>query len=218
MEKYYIYAHIRKDTNTIFYIGKGSGNRAYFKANRSKFWKRIVEKHGYSVIFLMENLTEEVAYQSEITFIMAEKLKGNCEANFTKGGDGVRVEKRWWNEAISNSLKGVIRAKGVDNKNYKDVITKENLFDLYINQKKTSTEISILFNISIPTVCKRLKDYNINTRNSGKEKIKIICLNDNKIFDSINDAASFYNIYRENIKKVLSGKYKHTDNKTFKKI
>lgn len=216
--KYYIYAHIRKDTNTIFYIGKGCSNRAYFKSNRSLFWKRIVEKHGYEVIFLLENLTEEEAYKAEVTFIMAEKLKGNCEANFTNGGDGVRVAKRWWNDAISKSLKGMKRAKGVNSKSYKDFADKETLYDLYVVQQKTSKEIELLYNVSYATVCSRLNQFNIPIRNAGKKTVKIKCLNDGLVFNSINDAARYYDVYRENINKVLKGIYKHTNNLKFIKL
>lgn len=216
--KYYVYAHKRKDTETVFYIGKGSGNRAFFKSNRSLYWKRIVEKCGYDVIFLLENLTEDESYKAEITFIMAEKLKGNCEANFTNGGDGVRVTKRWWNNAISESLKGVKRPSGIKCKSYKDFATKEVLYHLYITQNKSSKEIEKLFNVTYATICARLKEYNIPLRKCGKKNIKIKCLNDSKVFESINEAAKYYNVYRENIRKVLKGVYKHTNNKKFIKL
>jgi len=216
--KYYIYAHIRNDNNTIFYIGKGSDKRAYFKANRSKFWKRIVEKHGYTVIILHENLTEEEAYNLESKLILEQKSSGNCEANFTNGGDGVRVDKRWWNKKISDALRGKICPVGIDNKSYIDFATKEELYKLYILQSKGITEIGKLYNVSYTTVSFRLKQYNIPLRNSGRKMVKIKCLNDGLEYNSINDAAKYYNIYRENIRKVLRGIYKHTDNKIFKTI
>ena len=215
-KKYYIYAHIRNDNNKIFYIGKGCNNRAYIQSNRSLYWKRIVSKYGYNVKILLNDLSEEEAYKYEIFYIDIEKKKGNCEANFTIGGDGVRVDKRWWNDKISKSLIGIKRPIGKENKSYKEFSNKEELFDLYVNQNKNSIEISKMFNVSYTTVTFRLKEFNIKLRNSGKKSIKIICLNDNNIFDSINDAAKYYNLHRENISKVLNGKYKHTGNKNFK--
>jgi hypothetical protein len=214
-KKYYIYAHIRNDTNNIFYIGKGCGKRAYIKSNRSLYWKRIVEKYNYRVEFLLENLTEEEAYKFEIYYIDIEKNKGNCEANFTSGGDGVKVEKRWWNDKISKALKGKICPKGIENKSYKEFCNKEELYDLYINQKKSSVEISKIFNVSYTTVTFRLKEFNIEKRKCGRISKKIICINDNKIFNSLSEAAIFYNLHRENISKVLKGIYKHTGNKKF---
>lgn len=218
MGKYYVYAHIRKDTNSIFYIGKGSGNRAYFKSNRGEYWKRIVRKHGYDVVFLAENLEEKDAYEAEIIFIAAEKLKGGCEANFTIGGDGIRVEKRWWQDKITAALRGKVRKRGAENKNFKDVISKEELQYLYVERKLGSIEISKLKSISYTTICARLKEYGIEKREAGKPAVKIKCTTDGHVFDSINDAAKFYSLRRENIRKVLKGIYSHTGKKHFIKI
>jgi len=216
--KYYIYAHIRKDNNSIFYIGKGCGKRAYIKSNRNDYWKRIVKKHEYEVQFLMENLTETESFKYEIFYIDIEKRKGNCEANFTLGGDGVKVEKRWWNEKISKALIGIDRGFGKENKNYKDIVTKKQLEELYLVEKLTSVQISKIFNVSIPTITARLIEYKIPARNSGKLKTKIKCLEDELEFDSIMDAARYYNLHRENISKVLKGVYKKTGNKKFIKL
>lgn len=216
--KYYIYAHVRLDTNSIFYIGKGSGKRAYITSNRSNYWKRIVNAHGYKVIFLEENLSEDEAFNFEISFIAKYKSKGGCEANFTIGGDGVRVEKRWWNDKISEALKGKNVKKGKDNGSYKHIITKDELYDMYVLKNMNTIEISKAKNTTTPTICSRLKEYGITKKSAGRVKIKIKCIEDNLEFNSLSDAAKHYNLYRENIKKVIDGKYKHTGNKTFIKI
>jgi hypothetical protein len=213
--KYYIYAHIRLDTNAIFYIGKGSGKRAYIKSNRSSYWKRIVNAHGYKVIFLEENLSEEDAFNFEISLIATYKSRGNCEANFTIGGDGVRVDKRWWNDKISKALIGKKVPKGKESKSFKDTLSKEVLIDLYVLQNMNTIKISELTGLSIPTICSRLNYYGIKKRNAGRSKVKIKCVEDGIVFDSIMQCANHYGLYRENIKKVLCGKYKHTGNKTF---
>ncbi len=48
--------------------------------------------------------------------------------------------------------------------------------------------------------------------------VKIMCVTDGKEFASINDAAKHYNVFRENIRKVLHGKYKHTGGRLFKYV
>jgi hypothetical protein len=217
MNDYYVYAH-KKPNGHIFYVGKGSGIRQHQTGNRNAYWKRIVKKHGYSPMILEKNLTEKEAYDKEIVWIKHYKETGQCDANFTNGGDGVRVEKRWWNEAISRALKGKIMPKGRLNKSFKDYITKEELKKLYIDEKLSSVAISKIIGISYTTVLKRVSEYGLDKRNCGKENVSIICVNDGKVFASINDAARYYNIFRENIRKVLHGKYKHTGGKKFEYV
>lgn len=86
---FYVYRHIRLDTNTVFYVGKGHGRRAWNKSKRSKYWKNIVNKHGYRVEIIIDGFTEREALDRETEFIKMYKDLGYCEANFTNGGEGV---------------------------------------------------------------------------------------------------------------------------------
>ena len=45
---------------------------------------------------------------------------------------------------------------------------------------------------------------------------KVICLNDNKIFDSLTEASNYYKISKTSISDVCKGKYKHTHNLYFR--
>ena len=214
MEDYYVYAHVTPDEE-VFYIGKGGGIRQFQTGNRSAFWRRIKNKYGYTSKLLEEGLTESEAYIKEMEYIASYKNCGQCKANFTLGGDGVRVEKRWWNDSISKSLMGRKRAKGMENKSYKNFLSKGQLYDLYVKKGKSSVSIGEKCGISYTTVIARLREYGIEIRKPGKAKVKIKCLTDGKEFSSISEAASFYNIFRENIRKVLHGKYKYTGGKSF---
>lgn len=156
-----------------------------------------------------------MAYKMEMEFIATYKSVGACEANFTLGGDGVRVEKRWWYDKISASQKGKKRPSGKNSKSYKDKITKEQLYDMYVNKGMGSIKIGKIIGISYTTICKRLKEYGITTKQKGQVGVPIICINDGKQFNSIMDAAKYYNVYRENIRKVLKGIYKHTNQLKF---
>lgn len=216
MNIYYVYAHVRKDSGKIFYVGKGSGNRVLVRSNRNSYWNSIALKHGFIPKILEANLTEKQSYEREIYYIKLYKDLGQCECNFTLGGDGVNVEKRWWSDKISKSLKGIYRGFGENKPSYKDFCDRETLLDLYVNKKLGSVEIGKMYNVSYATVCERLKQLSIPTRNSGRENKKIMCTDDDIVFDSINDAAKHYGLFRENIRKVLSGKYNHTGNKKFK--
>jgi len=88
---FYIYLHKTKDEGVPFYIGKGYGKRAYVKSHRSKFWKRIVAKHGYIIELVEENLTEQEALLAEVNWIKKfgrRDLNTGTLVNFTDGGEG----------------------------------------------------------------------------------------------------------------------------------
>ena len=211
MAKYYVYAHKNQEYG-VFYVGKGSNNRLYKTYNRSDFWKRIVNKYGYEAIILDKSDDEKNCFDLEIKWIKHFKDIGQCAANFTLGGEGVRVHKRWWNEAISKSLKGKNKKHGKDSFSYKDFADEDLLKKLYIENNLSSVKIAKILNVSYTTVLSRLALYGIDLKEKGK---KIVCLNDGLVFESITAASKHYGVYRENIRKVLSGKYKTTGNLTF---
>lgn len=54
--------------------------------------------------------------------------------------------------------------------------------------------------------------------NVGKAKRKILCLNNNVIYQSITDASRSLNVIRQNIHSVLTGRYTHTGGYTFQYV
>jgi hypothetical protein len=98
--KYYLYRHIRLDTNQPFYIGIGTKtfyknsdyyHRATNKRDRSIHWKNIIAKTPYEVEILLESDDYEFIKQKEREFI---KLYGRRDlglgtlVNYTDGGEG----------------------------------------------------------------------------------------------------------------------------------
>lgn len=87
---HYVYSHHKPDDGSVFYIGKGSGNRAYTYGNRNKYWKNTVAKHGgFEVHILASKLTANEALNFER--IVITKLRENEKvklSNLTDGGDG----------------------------------------------------------------------------------------------------------------------------------
>ena len=109
MNKYYVYRHTRNDTNQVFYIGKGHGKRAYKKTQRSKYWQRVVEKAGFSVEILAENLTEDCAFELEMFLILEYKRFGVVLCNLTDGGEGSSGYKH--TQQSRNKLSEIAKAR-----------------------------------------------------------------------------------------------------------
>lgn len=217
MKPYYVYAH-KTTCGRVYYVGKGEGDRINQTGNRNDRWKAIRKDRGCEKVFLEVDLSEDEAYLKEVLWIKHFKSIGQCDANVSLGGKGVMVEKRWWGDKIANSLKGIKRKSGRENHSFKDVITKEELIDLYVEKKMSSVEIGAMYGVSCTTVLSRVKDFGIKKRAPGRESVPIMCETDGLIFDSINDAAKHYNLFRENIRKVLDGKYNHTGGKKFRHV
>jgi len=85
MKKYYTYAYLRED-KTPYYVGKGSGNRAYKRTKKCT----KPPKDKSRIIFLKQNLTEEEAFRHEVYMIYVfgrKDLGTGILHNRTNGGD-----------------------------------------------------------------------------------------------------------------------------------
>jgi len=83
---FYTYAHYKPD-NTVFYIGKGKGMRAYSKNSRNQKWKEIVAKEGnFRAEILAEWKTEEEALEHEKVLISCFRDMKHEIVNLSSGG------------------------------------------------------------------------------------------------------------------------------------
>jgi len=85
---FYTYAHYKKDTGELFYIGKGKGIRHTVSNNRNNFWNNIVNKHGFFSKILATWKTESEAFEHEKVLIYSFKKMNYTLANMTDGGEG----------------------------------------------------------------------------------------------------------------------------------
>ena len=85
---YYTYAYLRED-RTPYYIGKGSGNRAYQKHVRNN-GQNLVPKDKNKILILKNFETEDEAYKHEqyLIVLYGRKCDGGILVNMVHGGKG----------------------------------------------------------------------------------------------------------------------------------
>lgn len=84
---FYVYIHVRRTDGKVFYVGKGSGRRAWSSSGRNRHWIAVRNRHGFYAYIIKDGLAEHEAYQGEselIQFFGLEKL-----ATYTSGGPGI---------------------------------------------------------------------------------------------------------------------------------
>jgi hypothetical protein len=92
----YLYRHIRKDTNQVFYIGIGvreNHRRARTIVQRNQYWKNIVANTDWYAEVIFDEIDIKEAQRKEIEFIALygrHDLGKGTLANMTDGGEGTR--------------------------------------------------------------------------------------------------------------------------------
>ena len=110
--KYYVYEHATEG-GEVFYVGKGSGDRAWAKDGRNKFWRSVARKHGRVVRIVRDGLSELEAFDIEKCLIARHGRRDEGEGtlvNLTPGGEGRsgQTEKGKWAQILKDEGLGVI--------------------------------------------------------------------------------------------------------------
>jgi hypothetical protein len=85
---FYVYVHKRASDGAIFYVGKGSGQRAWSKNKRGLHWHAVCRKHGVTIEIVRRFDSEEESFVFERALIAECRAKAIALANKTDGGEG----------------------------------------------------------------------------------------------------------------------------------
>ena len=92
MNIYYVYLHRRASDGSIFYVGKGKGER-YISLSKSERpnikWINVSNKHGVVAEIVQDGMSESDAFLLEMWLIAKFRHEGIDLSNMTDGGEGV---------------------------------------------------------------------------------------------------------------------------------
>lgn len=126
---FYVYVHKKKTNGEVFYVGKGSGKRAWSSSGRNELWERTANKYGWFVEIVENNLQDWYAFELErdlISFYGRRDIGDGSLTNMSDGGDGPSRMNPEAAKRISEALSGINCYKA-DQKDYTfyNVKTKE---------------------------------------------------------------------------------------------
>lgn len=227
---FYVYEWYIKDTNEIFYVGKGSNRRKGQISQRNKLFKEFIKQYQCDNRIIKEFDNEEDAFIYENKRILELKEMGQCKCNLDNGGKGgthldwtpekreyyskyniMKSEKQRKRMSENNPMKNKEIAKKVGIKHRKP---------FYIGNKLYNTleEASIEYNKTIQCIKYWLEvghnkselcyyknekpiNYDFNKNNHICKGTKIKY--DNKIYNSIYQLEKEQNIHHEKISRCL---------------
>jgi hypothetical protein len=213
-KKYYVYGLVNPIDNEIFYVGKGSGKRAYDHLKPSGWGKNPHKLHKIKkirssgnqpyVIFLYENLDEDTAFKIEMMEIKRLRDSGVCLTNMTDGGDcgPIRFGKRTESECKFVSKKT------------KEAMWNSEIRERHLNSIRSESNRKKLSENQILKLSSNKEWYEKFTKSNYKNEYRSVKVirDDGVIFNSVEDVAEFYGVRLNVITRHLNGK-----RKTYKK-
>ena len=166
---FYIYEWFNKNTNEVFYVGKGVYNR-YKVKRRNKFFNEYIKNNDCDVRIIEKYENELMCFKREEKLINQYKMIGQCQCNCVFGGCG-GVKTYWTKEmkekmSKENPMKSKEQRKRMSEKNpmknpkIAKIVGEKHSKPFYIgnNQFKNLKEASEYYNMAQTTISNWIKN------------------------------------------------------------
>lgn len=210
-----VYRHRNAETFQVFYIGIGNKRRPYKRGSRNTDWHETVNKCGYIVEVIANNLSWEDACELEILLIKEygrRDLGLGPLVNWTDGGGGVvnwsdAAREKARHQNLGKKLSEETKAKfSTYQKCRKHSAEQVRNRSLALTGKKRTEEQKI--KMSIATKGKTLSiatKEKMKISNKGKRSKKVIDTTTMIVYASIGEASEALNISYSRLNRYLSG-------------
>jgi hypothetical protein len=200
--RFYIYSHVRLTDGKCFYIGKGTGNRHNQKLNRNPHWNNIKNKHGFKSIILVNDISEEKAFELESYFIKNIGIE-NLSNSREEQGRGGFTHSEETKQKISHSSIGQKRSEETKQKMRKP--KPEGFGDIFRGKSLTQEH------------CSKISE---GRKGKGYKTVYQYDKQNNLLntFPSTKHASNYIQVHQVNMISHLNGKYKTCRGFIFKYI
>lgn len=196
MNRFYVYSHVRKTDGKCFYIGKGTGNRYKLAHRRNQYWHRIVNKHGFESIILVNNISEEKAFELEAEFCKQIGYENLCNVHMEDGWGGHSISEETRKKMSKPKSKSKKKGPMPEEQKQKLCVPRPGSGFKGIRPEQSKIKIS--------NSHKGKKKPWVSDNNSKQVK----CLEINKIFKSVKEASEYLNINPRSITNNIHGRSK----------
>ena len=206
MGEYYVYEWFIKDTNEVFYVGKGKGKRYKETKNRNKFFKDMYNAHSCDVRKVFEGLTEKEAFAQEVSLIAYYRENTTFRlTNQTDGGEGSsgwcpdddfrekqsKIHKQQWKDEEFRQKMMQIRSD--ENGPYKSEEFRQKISSLVTGEDNPN--YGHYWTQEMKNHLSMVRKQNGKSAGVNNAKAtKIICLENGEVFELIQNAMKKYNV------------------------